>query len=64
MSGNPLVVRHKTKWSAAQMRQVLAELRRIRERNAARWGVYPGDPVGEAREERMRQMEEACRQWS
>jgi len=36
----------------------MAELRQIREKNAARYGVYEGDPIGEAREERERQMED------
>ncbi|MFN3763854.1 MAG: hypothetical protein ACK4WK_11735 [Anaerolineae bacterium] len=39
--------------------QVLAELDRIREEMEARYGVYPGDPVREAREMRERQLEEA-----
>jgi len=42
---------------------VLAELRQIRERNAARWGIYEGDLIGEVREERMRQTEDVCSQW-
>lgn len=36
----------------------MAELRQIREKNAAQYGVYEGDPIGEAREERERQMED------
>lgn len=36
----------------------MAELRQIREKNVAQYGVYEGDPIGEAREERERQMED------
>lgn len=42
----------------------LDELRQIRQRNAARYGIYQGDLVNEAREERERQMEDVWDQWS
>ncbi len=42
----------------------LEEMRQIRERNAARYGIYKGDLVNEAREERERQMEDVWDQWS
>lgn len=47
-----------------QFRKSLEEMRKIRERNAARYGVYQGDLVNESREERERQMEDVWRQWS
>ena len=37
--------------------KILAELDRIRAEAEARFGVYPGDPVREVREERERYME-------
>jgi predicted SpoU family rRNA methylase len=47
-----------------QFRKSLEELRRIREENAARYGVYQGDLINEVREERERQMEDVWKQWS
>ncbi len=47
-----------------QLRKALAEMRQIREQNATRYGVYKGDLVNEAREERERQMEDVWKQWS
>ncbi len=41
--------------------QVLAELDRIREELETRYGIYPGDPVREVREDRERQMEAVWR---
>ncbi len=41
--------------------KILAELDRIRAETEARFGVYPGDPVREVREERERYMEEVWR---
>ncbi len=41
-----------------QLCKTLAEMRQIREQNATRYGVYQGDLVNEAREERERQMED------
>ncbi len=40
-----------------ELLQVLGELRQIRETNAAQYGGYAGDPLDEARQERIRQME-------
>ena len=45
-----------------RQQQILAELRCVREQVGARYGVYPGDPVAEAREERDRQQEELWRE--
>mgnify|MGYP000055979605 CR=1 FL=1 len=47
-----------------QFLQALEEIRRIRQQNAARHGVYQGDLVNEAREERQRQIEDVWKQWS
>jgi len=47
-----------------QFRQSLEEIRRIRQQNAARHGIYQGDLVNEAREERQRQDEDVWKQWS
>lgn len=47
-----------------QLRKTLEEMRQIREQNAARYGVYKGDLVNEAREERERQTENIWKQWS
>ncbi|MGC8857191.1 MAG: ribbon-helix-helix protein, CopG family [Anaerolineae bacterium] len=43
--------------------EALKGLDRIREATA-QYGVYVGDPVNEAREERERQMEDVWHQWS
>ncbi|GAP06171.1 ribbon-helix-helix protein, copG family [Anaerolinea thermolimosa] len=43
--------------------QALRKLDRIRE-ETARYGVYEGDPVNEAREERDAEVEDVWRQWS
>lgn len=42
----------------------LAELDQIREKATAEYGVYGGEPVHEAREERERQVEEAWKRSS
>lgn len=47
-----------------RLRKALAEMRQIREQNAASYGVYQGDLVNEAREEREHQMEDVWKQWS
>lgn len=44
--------------------KTLAEIRQIREKNATRYGVYQGDLVNEARQDRERQLEEAWKQSS
>jgi len=41
-----------------QFRRTLAKLREIRERNAARYGVYEGDLMREVREDYEREQEE------
>lgn len=41
-----------------QFRQSLEEMRQIRQKNAAQHGVYQGNLVDEARQERLRQMED------
>lgn len=46
-----------------QTLQALAELDQIREATA-RYGVYEGDPVNEAREEREQETEELWDRWS
>ena len=57
-------LKERDRLEAGRLLHVLEELRQIRERNAARWGVYDGDLIGEVREERMRQTEDVCSQWS
>jgi predicted DNA-binding protein len=57
-------LKERDRLDAERFLDVLAELRQIRERNAARWGVYEGDLISDVREERMRQMEDVCSQWS
>jgi len=47
--------------SCTEALKILAELDRIRAETEARFGVYPGDPVREVREERERYMEEVWR---
>ena len=42
--------------------KALAELDQIRERNVAEYGIYEGNPVDEARQERERQMEDTWKQ--
>jgi len=41
--------------------QALEDINEIREQAAAQYGVYPGNPVDDAREERMRDMERVWR---
>lgn len=41
-----------------QFRHTLAKLREIRERNAAKYGVYEGDIMRDVREEHEREQEE------
>ena len=43
--------------------QALRKLDQIRE-STAKFGVYEGDPVNEARQERDAEMEDVWRQWS
>ena len=57
-------LKERDRLEAGRLLHVLEELRQIRERNAARWGIYDGDLIGEVREERMRQTEDVCSQWS
>jgi plasmid stability protein len=44
--------------------KALEELGQIREKAASEYGVYEGDPVNEAREERIRQVEDSWKQSS